>query len=70
LKLNLLFLGLNALGTFMSIQAGWKYHGTGLMMTAIITGFVSFIMVNHLAGGLEYEVFRKAAEQERQQRKS
>jgi uncharacterized membrane protein len=68
LKLNLLFLGLNALGTFMSVQAGWKYHGTGFMAAAVITAFVSFIMINHRAGGLEYEVFRKAAEQERKQR--
>ena len=64
LRLNLLFLCLNAAGTLASIYAGWTYHGTGFMAASMIAALIGFVMVNARVGGLEFLVFRKALRRE------
>lgn len=60
LRICLLFLGLNAAGTAVSLHFGWKYYGTGFLFAAVVIAVVAFAMVNRTVGGLEYEVFKKA----------
>ena len=61
LKLNGLFCLLNAGFTLASIEAGWKFHGTGFLAAAFVVAVIGFFVVNRIVGGLEYQVFRRAS---------
>jgi uncharacterized membrane protein len=62
LKLNGLFCLLNGILTLLSIEAGWRFHGTGFMAASFTVAAAGFFLVNRIVGGLEYQVFRRASE--------
>ncbi|MBW1721812.1 MAG: exopolysaccharide Pel transporter PelG [Deltaproteobacteria bacterium] len=66
--LNTLFLFTNSGFTFISIKLGWKFFGTGFMAASVISALTAFFLVNGRVGGLEYEVFRKAVEEQRKEK--
>jgi polysaccharide biosynthesis protein PelG len=62
LKLNGLFCLLNAVFTLLSIEAGWRFQGTGFLAASFVVAAAGFFLVNRIVGGLEYQVFRRASE--------
>ena len=63
MRINFLFLLTNLFGTLISIQAGFKYHGTGFLAASVICSVVSFLILSSKVGGLEYYVFMKGMKQ-------
>jgi uncharacterized membrane protein len=61
-KLNGLFCLLNAVLTLVSVEAGWRFHGTGFLAASFTVAAAGFFLVNRMVGGLEYQVFRRASE--------
>jgi len=62
LKLNGLFCLLNAVLTLLSIEAGWRFQGTGFLAASFVVAAAGFFLVNRIVGGLEYQVFRRASD--------
>ncbi len=60
-KLNGLFCLMNIVFTLISIEAGREFEGAGFLAASFVAAAAGFFIVNRIAGGLEYHVFRRAS---------
>jgi polysaccharide biosynthesis protein PelG len=57
LALQLLFLVLNAGLTYISIKLGWRFHGVGFFLAAVISSLVAFAVMERTLVNLNYLTF-------------
>jgi uncharacterized membrane protein len=57
LALQVLFLGLNAGLTWLTIKAGWQYHGLGFLLAALVSSLAAFVLMERTLANLNYLTF-------------
>lgn len=57
LALQVLFLVLNAALTYMTIQLGWRFHGMGFFLAALLSSVVAYIVMERTLANLNFLTF-------------